>query len=93
MTTKKELLRTFLNLIEANDDYKAEKSIISRKDYLPQLIKMGRVDKEYLAYAVQSLLDTAHVALSDHQKVWTALYNSKGATIKRIVALAHKYQH
>ena len=96
MITKKELLRLFLHLIDAKEDYRECRSVISDKEYLSTLINLGKIDHSYLSYVIDSLTEAADLTPVAVSKVWDEisplLYNQGKLTIKKIVSLVYKYQ-
>ena len=91
MKTKKMLLRFFLNLIDATEDYQKCHGVIGDKEFIPSLIKSNRIDEEYLTYAIYDLMDVANLSPSAKSKAWEALPNNL-PTIKQVVREVYKHQ-
>ena len=96
MKTRKELLRLFLYLIDARNDYADSHAIISDKTYLFKLINQGKIDHHYLSYAIDNLMEAANLTPYAVASVWTEisplLYNRDSLTIKKVVWEVYKHQ-
>jgi len=92
MKTKKELMRLFLQLVDAEPDYQNNHAIISDKDFLSSLVESKRIDQYYLVYAVEDLIKAADIKPSVVKEVWNELNKEANLTIKQIVKLVYNHQ-